>query len=213
MRKAAGIGAALVAALLAVGATGPSSAAAEAAAAPLRCPATFHVLHNDRIGRLKVPQGYYRIRVLDDQALGCARASKLFAKFLQDFDGVLPGPWRLQVATATFVKRGTDVGFRVKKVGQSSGGGGGRHPSGRHERCPTFEVLHNDRIGNLRFPRGTYQMTALGGFSCQKASSKFADFLELPDGNLPDRWRLHARTGTFLRGQSGKGFQVNFWRR
>ena len=203
---------ALVAGTLAIAAPGQAGAASPERAAPLPCPATFHVLHNDRIGRLKVPKGHYRIRILDDQALACARASKLFARFLQDFDGVLPGAWRLQVATATFSKRGTDIGFRVKKVGQSTGGGGGRHPSGQHQRCPTFEVLHNDRIGNVRFPRGTYQMTALGGFTCAKASSKFADFLQLPEGNLPGRWRLHARTGTFERGQSGKGFQVNFWR-
>jgi hypothetical protein len=214
MRKLGGA-LAVVAAALAVGAPGQASAFSEraAAAAPLRCPATFHVLHNDRIGRLKLPQGHYRIRILDDQRLTCQRASNLFAKFLQDFDGNLPGKWRLQVSTATFFKRGTDVGFRVKKGRRSGGGGGGRHPSGRHETCPTFRVLHNDRIGTVRFPRGTYQMTALGGFSCQKSSNRFADFLQLPEGNLPGRWRLRGRTGTFMRGQSGKGFQVNFWKR
>ena len=205
---------ALAVAALAAGGAGQASAATDrAAAAPLRCPATFHVLHNDRIGRLKVPEGHYRIRVLDDQALTCQRASKLFARFLQDFDGELPGAWRLKVAKATFIKRGTDVGFKIRKVGQSSGGGGGKHPSGRHETCPTFRVLHNDRIGNVRFPKGTYQMTALGGFSCQKASNRFADFLELPEGNLPPPWKLHGRTGTFERRRTGKGFQVNFWKR
>jgi hypothetical protein len=203
--------AALVAALAA--STGQAGAAsAEAAAAPMRCPATFHVLHNDRIGRLKLPAGHYRIRLINDEVLSCSRASALFAKFLQDFDGDLPGKWRLKVSEATFLKRGTDVGFSVKK-GRRSGSGGGKHPRGRHDRCPTFRVLHDDRIGSVRFPRGTYQMTALGGFSCQKASNRFAAFLELPEGNLPGRWRLHARTGTFERGQTGKGFQVNFWGR
>src|SRR5262245_30181526 len=170
MRKLGGA-VAVAAAMIAVCVPGQASASSErAAAAPLRCPATFQVLHNDRIGRLKLPQGHYRIRILDDRELSCARASKLFAKFLQDFDGVLPGPWRLKVSTATFIKRGTDVGFRVKK-GRRSGSGGGKHPNGPHERCPTFKVLHNDRIGNVRFPKGTYQMTALGGFTCQKSSS------------------------------------------
>lgn len=216
MKTAGGV-AALTALALIAGPVGQSSASASGAdaraAAPLRCPATFQVLHNDRIGRLKLPQGPYRIRILDDQALGCARASRLFAKFLQDFDGNLPGRWRLQVRTATFTKRGTNAGFRVKKVGRQSGGGGGKHPSGRHDKCPTFRVLHNDRIGSVRFPKGTYQMTALGGFTCQKSSNRFASFLELPEGNLPGRWRLRGRTGTFQRGQSGKGFQVNFWKR
>jgi hypothetical protein len=215
VKKRGGVAAFAAVALLVGPAGGSTAAAAEsaAAAAPLACPATFQVLHNDRIGRLKLPQGHYRIRIIDDQALTCQRASKLFAKFLQDFDGNLPGRWRLQVSTATFSKRGTDKAFRVKKVGRQSGGGGGRHPSGRHDKCPTFRVLHNDRIGNVRFPRGTYQMTALGGFTCQKSSSKFAAFLELPGGNLPGRWRLRGRTGTFMRGQSGKGFQVNLWKR
>jgi hypothetical protein len=205
-------------ALAAIAVVAPAQANADAeadraAAAPLRCPATFHVLHDDRIGRLKVPQGHYRIRVLDDQALTCQRASTLFARFLQDFDGQLPGAWRLKVAKATFIKRGTDVGFKIRKVGQSSGGGGGKHPSGRHEKCPTFRVLHNDRIGSVRFPRGTYQMTALGGFSCQRSSKRFADFLQLPQGNLPSPWKLRGKTGTFERRRTGKGFQVNFWKR
>jgi hypothetical protein len=212
VKKLGGVAALAAVAVLAGPAGQANAAEAEAAAAPLRCPATFHVLHNDRIGRLELPQGHYRIRILDDRALGCSRASKLFAKFLQDFDGNLPGRWRLQVSTATFSKRGTAQAFRVKK-GRRSGGGGGRHPSGRHEKCPTFRVLHNDRIGTVRFPRGTYQMTALGGFTCQKSSRRFAAFLELPEGNLPGRWRLRGRTGTFKRGQSGKGFQVNFWER
>ncbi len=214
MRKPTLAGSAALAllALAMVGGPPPASADAAVAAAPARCPATFHVLHDDRIGRLKLPEGHYRIRLLDDQALGCARAAKLFAKFLQDFDGVLPGRWRLDVQTATFSKRGTDVGFKVKRARGSSGGGGGEHPSGPHQKCPTFEVLHNDRIGDVRFPRGTYQMTALGGFTCQKAANRFAAFLELPEGNLPGRWRLRGRTGTFLRGATDKGFQVNFWR-
>jgi hypothetical protein len=203
-------------ALAALVVAGPAEASAgsdRVAAAPLRCPATFHVLHDDRIGRLKLPEGHYRIRVLDDQALACERASKLFARFLQDFDGELPGAWRLRVAKATFIKSGTDVGFKVRKVGQSSGSGGGKHPSGRHETCPTFRVLHNDRIGDVRFPRGTYQMTALRGFACQRASKRFADFLQLPEGNLPAPWHLRGRTGTFERRRTGRGFQVNFWKR
>ena len=60
-------------------------------AATSKCPATFRVLHNDRIGKLKLlRKGNYRITLVDDRAAHAAqRASKLFARFLQDFDGEL----------------------------------------------------------------------------------------------------------------------------
>lgn len=49
--------------------------------------------------------------------------------------------------------------------------------------------------------------------TCQKASRRFAQFLELPDGDLPPPWKLRGRTGTFKRGSTGRAFQVNFWHR
>jgi hypothetical protein len=194
---------AMLAAMLAMPAPGE--------AARVKCPGTFRVLHNDQIGKLDVPKGNYRIKVLDDQLLTCKRASKRFAEFLQDFDGDLGGGWRVRARKATFEKR-NGAAFSIKRVrggGGGGGGGGGSHPSGNAERCPTFQVLHNDRIGSVQFPKGTYQMTALGGLTCAKGSSLFRDFLQEFEGNLPGRWRLNGKTGTFLRGNSGKGFQVN----
>jgi hypothetical protein len=180
-------------------------------AATATCPATFRVLHDDRIGKLELPKGNYRVTLLDDELLTCKRASKLFAKFLQDFDGRLGGGWKVRANKASFTKR-NGAGFRVKRVSQGSGGaGGGTHPSGEATKCPTFRVLHNDRIGEVKFPKGTYQVTALGGFTCAKASTRFAEFLQKFEGDLPGRWKLKGSTGTFLRGKSGKGFQVNLW--
>jgi hypothetical protein len=195
--------AALLAAALAIPASGQAATAT--------CPATFRVLHNDQVGKLQLPKGNYRITLVDDQLLTCNRASKLFAQFLQDYDGRLGGGWRVNARTATFSKP-NGAGFSVKRVRRSTGSGGGTHPTGNVTPCPTFQVLHNDRIGSVSFPKGTYQMTALGGLTCAKASSLFADFLQRFEGNLPGRWRIQARTGTFLRGNSGKGFQVNLWR-
>jgi hypothetical protein len=86
-----------------------------------RCPATFRVLGNDRIGRLRLPRGRYRITVLEDGPT-CARASSLFADFLELFRGNLPRPWRLNVQTATFTRGSGDTGFRVKAVRPSRGG-------------------------------------------------------------------------------------------
>jgi hypothetical protein len=180
-------------------------------AATANCPATFRVLHDDQIGKLKLPAGNYRVTLLDDRLLTCQQASKLFAQFLQDYDGRLGGGWRVDARTATFSKP-NGAGFSVKRVQRQTGSGGGRHPSGNAAPCPTFRVLHNDRIGSVNFPKGTYQMTALGGLACTKASTLFADFLQRFEGNLPGRWRLNGKTATFLRGSSGKGFQVNLWR-
>ena len=184
---------------------------APAQAATAKCPATFRVLHNDQIGKLKLPKGNYRITLLDDQLLTCQQASKLFTQFLQDFDGRLGGGWTVNARTATF-SRPNGAGFTVKRVARPTGTGGGSHPSGNATQCPTFRVLHNDRIGSVNFPKGTYRMTALGGLTCAKSSMLFRDFLQQTQGDLPGRWRLQGRTGTFLRGNSGKGFQVNLWR-
>lgn len=197
----------LTAALLAAALAMPASGQA----ATSTCPATFRVLHNDQIGKLELPKGNYRITLVDDQLLTCNRASKLFAQFLQDYDGRLGGGWRVSARTATFSKP-SGAGFSVKRVRRSSGSGGGTHPTGNATPCPTFRVLNNDRIGSVRFPKGTYQMTALGGLTCAKSSNLFAQFLQKFEGNLPGRWRLQAGTATFLRGSSGKGFQVNLWR-
>lgn len=203
---------ALMAALPGSGALPGAPATADAA--PVNCPATFHVLHNDRIGDLRLRAGHYRIRVLDARRLTCKHAANLFTNFLQDFDGNLPGQWRV-IASRQLFKRASGVGFSVRQVDGPSGGGGGgsggegRHPGHGATKCPTFQVLHNDRINNVRFRRGTYQMTALGGFSCQRSSNKFARFLSL--GQTPNHWVLRSRTGTFKRGHTRQGFQVNYW--
>lgn len=78
------------------------------------CPGTFRVLHNDRIGRLRLPMGEYDITVLAINKPPCARASKLFARFLQRPDGRLPRPWGLDAETGTFRRGYGNFGFQVK---------------------------------------------------------------------------------------------------
>jgi hypothetical protein len=80
-----------------------------------RCRGTFRVLNNDRIGRLRLPRGRYRITLVGS-GVSCARASNLFTDFLQAFDGVLPRPWRMNVRTATFTRGADGPGFRVKRA-------------------------------------------------------------------------------------------------
>src|SRR3954453_13985439 len=75
----------------------------QASAAEGVCP-TFRVLHNDKIGALSLPKGTYSVTTLNSAKLSCASASKLFAEFLQDYDGKLRSPWVVNVAAKSFTK-------------------------------------------------------------------------------------------------------------
>ena len=201
-----------VAALGAPGAAASNDGAGGSQKRFAECSSTFQVLHNDRIGALKLRAGQYRIDLTNPRRITCARASKLFAKFLNDFDGKLPGTWRLNVRKAKFVKS-KGFGFRVTRVSGGDGQGGSHPSSSNFDKCPTFRVLGDDRIDGVRFRKGTYAMTAYGGLSCTKASSLFRRFLDQDfDRSLPGSWRLDGKTGTFTRGSSGLSFQVNFRR-
>jgi hypothetical protein len=186
--------------------------AAPAQGAELVCPSTFHVLHDDRIGALQLPQGHYTITVLDDTQLSCAHASDLFRQFLEDWDGRLPRPWVLDAATATFTRgSGSTNGFRVSASATPSGGGGGGHHPAQGTACPAFfTVLHNDHIGKLSLRAGEYRITllAVGRLTCARAAKLFARFLQDFDGRLPRPWVLDPATGTFLRGSAHVGFRV-----
>jgi hypothetical protein len=202
----------LLALALAVGATGLTSSAASAQTAPTQCAASFHVLHNDRIGSLQLPEGHYLLKTSN---LTCATASALFAEFLQDYNGVLPKRWRY---SATAVGEGTFTrGSRSFTAARSAettppapgpnSQGGGSHGN---LACPgTFRVLHNDRIGRLTLPKGQYRVTLLGGnLSCNAADSLFARFLNRPSGNLGGGWNVLPGTGEFVRSSSHDGFRV-----
>jgi hypothetical protein len=171
-------------------------AAPASAQTPAACPATFAVLHDDRIGSLQLAAGNYTLTV---SGISCTDAADRLRQFLQDVDGRLPSPWRLDAATATF--SGGAESFSIALAAQPSGGGGGQHPA-TGTRCPgTFSVLHADRIGALRLPAGQYTITLLsvGRLSCAQASARFTAFLQDYDGILPGRWIVDAETGTFLR--------------
>jgi hypothetical protein len=178
-----------------------------------RCRGTFRVLHDDRIGKLKLQAGNYRITLLSTKGITCSRAAILFARLLQDYDGVLPRPWALDVATGTFRRGAARVGFRVKPYSGSrtGGGGSGVHPRNAQQ-CPgNFRVLNSTRIGKLKLARGPYRITTLkgGGLTCQQASMWFTRFLDEDfAGMLPRPWRLNVQSATFTRGASNVGFRV-----
>jgi len=157
------------------------------ASAATRCPATFQVLHNDRIGAMSLPAGAYRVTV---NGVSCPGASRLFADFLQDYDGVLPGAWTANAARRSFTDGRRSVSVRPVKPTPPTPPNPPGPPAPTV--CPgTFSVLHNDRVGAIRLPRGRYTITVLtgtAGLPCTTAARLYAQFLDYPSGDLPAPW-------------------------
>jgi hypothetical protein len=185
-------------------------------AAATKCPGTFHVQHNDHIGKLNLPEGQYVITTKNVNQISCQRASDLFTKFLQDYDGKLPNGWKVLVNRSGF-RKSPQKAFFVKRQGGGGGGGGGgdRHPGRGEKICPgTFQVQHDDHIGKLKLPKGPYKITTInrqpegGAINCSRASQLFAEFLQYPMGNLPSGWKLEVQSATFKKAGKHKGFRV-----
>jgi hypothetical protein len=84
-------------------------------------------------------------------------------------------------------------------------------PGAAPKGCPSFSVLHNDRIGAAVFPAGTYTITLEdSGLTCKAGGELFARFLEDFDGNLPDSWKVTPEgSGRASFGRAGQaGFSV-----
>jgi hypothetical protein len=179
-----------------------ASADATATKAATQCPSPFTVLHNDSIGPAVLPQGSYMITVIQP-GLQCATASRLFTQFLQDFDGRLPGGWQVVAQArgrAQFNQNG-EAGFRVARSG------GGNQPSNYGTACPgAFQVLHDDTIGPLSFPRGSYRVVLPRGVivTCGQAFKLFRQFLNRPAGDLPKNWRMKPTIGLFFKPGNSK---------
>jgi hypothetical protein len=190
-RLAAAFSLALVGALSLLALGGAASASAAS------CP-SFKVLHDDRIGAVGLPAGSYEVTV--SSGLSCPASSKLFARFLSDWDGNLPKPWRATAegsGKATF--RGGSVSFSVR-LSSGGGGGGGNTELGRL--CPgTFTVNAGSDVGPLFFARGQYltYIPARSAITCRRASVLFTRFLAAPGGMLPDPWQVKTQTATFFK--------------
>ncbi|HWM09797.1 MAG TPA: hypothetical protein VNO82_10635 [Solirubrobacteraceae bacterium] len=190
------------------------SATALTQGTPTNCAASFHVLHNDRIGTLQLPEGAYQLRV---NGISCVRGSHLFTEFLSDWDGNLPAPWAYTanaVGDGTFARTDTGLGFQAVRTGPATPGtpghktdGGGSH--GELD-CPSvFTVEHNDRIGPLRIPRGDYVISRLGvRITCAKSSRLLARFLQHPDGRLSGGWAVLPAQAEFVKYTTRYGFRI-----
>jgi len=182
------------------------------AAAPAPCP-TFRVLHNDRIGKVILPAGTYNVKIAQGSGLSCAKASALFTRFLEDYDGILSHQWHARqkgASKAAFIRKGKR---RFSVIRASAGVGGGQGGS-LGSLCPgKFHVLHNDHIGPLSFPAGFYQLyiPRHSVISCPRANALFTKFLALPSGRLPHGWRLKSQRAVFFRAGSPahKRFRVD----
>jgi hypothetical protein len=194
--KQLGITSSLIAALLLIT---MALSAGSAPAAPA-CP-SFRVLHNDRIGAASFPAGNYAVTV-EASGLTCAATTKLFARFLEDYDGVLPTPWQVVAegsGKASFTQAGK-AGFSVALSSKGGGGEGGNTALGALCRN-SFMVNSNVVIAPLTFPRGQYLLyiPTGSGISCNRASVLFTRFLGSPGGRLPFPWRLKNQTATFFK--------------
>jgi hypothetical protein len=162
------------------------------------CP-SFTVLHNDRIGAASFPAGSYAMTTSPTGGVSCASASKLFARFLEDYDGVLPRPWRVvsEGSGKASFKQGAVLGFSVRLGGK---GGGGNSTLG--SLCAgTYTVNAGRQVGPLLFPKGSYLLyiPPRSGITCRRASVLFTRFLSTPGGRLPAPWRLKNQTATFYK--------------
>jgi hypothetical protein len=164
------------------------------------CP-SFKVLHNDRIGPASLPAGNYTITLSPSAGLSCYSASQLFARFLEDYDGVLPHPWSIVAkgsGKASFNQNGR-LGFSVAR-----GGGGGEEEAspGLGSLCPgTFTVINTTRVASLSFAKGKYLLYLPAGseIGCRRASTLFTRFLGSPGGMLPAPWQVKAQIATFFK--------------
>ena len=164
-------------------------------AAAVTCP-SFRVLHDDRIGAAVLPAGNYEVTV--SPGLSCPASSKLFARFLSDWDGNLPKPWRVVAEGSGKVTfKGGNLSFSARRIG---GGGGGNTEIGKL--CSgTFTVNAGSDVGPLYFGKGPYliYIPAKSAITCRRASVLFTRFLAAPGGALPDPWQVKTQTATFFK--------------
>jgi hypothetical protein len=163
-----------------------------------KCPG-FRVLHNDRIGAAVFPAGTYTITT-EAPGLTCKSSAELFARFLEDFDGVLPKPWTVAAESsgnASFLA-GLGAGFSVSLT--KKGEEGGTNPD-LGTLCPnTFTVNSSTVVGPLRFTKGAFliYLPKGSGITCNRASVLFTKFLGA-GGTLPSPWKLLNQTATFYK--------------
>lgn len=165
--------------------TASTSLVASASAANT-CP-SFHVLHNDSIGKVKIPAGQYSV---SPKGVTCKNSAILIERFLDDYDGNLPDGWTITGGSSiVFKKSGTSESITMKRTTVAPSGGGGSDT--QNGVCPgSFTVLHNDKVGGMPLKAGQYQIRTKGLY-CWFDTQKLAYFLDYNEtGKLPSPWTV-----------------------
>lgn len=184
----------------------PVAAQAATAGAAGAC-GQFRVMHNDSISGVKFPAGPYN---MVNSGMSCAQTTKYFQQFLEA-DRV-PSGWTVKLLSGQrrrFTKLHTNptVDFQATPASDPT-----PTPSGLT--CPgTFRVLHNDQIGAMKLPAGSYTITLAShntpGLNCKVASSDFSYFLDADwSGNLPRPWKMNVGAKSFYMNTPSDGFSV-----
>jgi hypothetical protein len=173
------------------------------AAAAGGCPGQYLVYQPMPAGPLLLPAASYSIDVLN---LSCVSASRSFESFLGRED--LPEGWTVNTGTKTFFGRGGSFSVQATRVA-------GATPDGVR-RCPSFSVLHGDRLGSVGLPRGQYAVESGGEdpLACLAAARLLVRAFDDPSGMLPPPWAAAdsggSRPGAVLRDPRGRSVLVRW---
>jgi hypothetical protein len=185
----------------------PVAAQAATAEASGSC-GQFRVMHNDKISGVSFPAGPYN---MVNSGMSCAQTTKYFQQFLEA--GKVAKGWQVKTLSGNrkrFTKLGTNptVDFQATAASDPTPTPGGLT-------CPgTFRVLHNDQIGAMKLPAGSYTITLAShntpGLDCASASHAFTYFLNNDwAGNLPHPWKMNVAAKSFyMNNTPSDGFSV-----
>ena len=185
----------------------PVAAQAATAGASGAC-GQFRVMHNDRISGVSFPAGPYN---MVNSGMSCSQTTKYFQQFLEA--GKVAKGWQVKTLSGNrkrFTKLGTNptVDFQATAASDPTPTPGGLT-------CPgTFRVLHNDQIGAMKLPAGSYTITLAShntpGLDCASASHAFTYFLNNDwAGNLPHPWKMNVAAKSFyMNNTPSDGFSV-----
>lgn len=185
----------------------PAAAQASTASASGAC-GQFRVMHNDKISGVSFPAGPYN---MVNSGMSCAQTTKYFQQFLEA--GKVAKGWQVKTLSGNrkrFTKLGTNptVDFQATAASDPTPTPGGLT-------CPgTFRVLHNDQIGAMKLPAGSYTITLAShntpGLDCASASHDFTYFLNNDwAGNLPRPWKMNVAAKSFyMNNTPSDGFSV-----